>query len=100
MSIKANEVCELCERKLILTEHHLIPKEMHNKKWCQREFTVEERKERKAYVCHDCHDAIHKLISNKDLAKEFNTVDKLKRHDKLNTFIEWVSKSNNRKFKY
>lgn len=95
-----NKPCQLCERNLILTEHHLIPRETHNKKWCKKMFTLKDRKDRKAYVCHDCHDAIHKLISNKDLAKDFNTIGKLKKHDKLSNFVEWVKVSNNRKFKH
>lgn len=92
--------CELCKRDLELTEHHLIPKEMHNKKWCQRMFTSTERKERKANLCADCHAAIHMFISNKDLAKYYNTVDLLKENEKVAIFIKWVSKDNNRKFKF
>lgn len=92
--------CELCERELVLTEHHLIPREMHNKKWCQKMFSSEERKQRKALVCQDCHAAIHTFIENKELAKEYNTVDKLLRHDKLLSFVNWVKKSDTRKFKF
>lgn len=91
--------CELCERSLTLTEHHLIPREMHNKSWCKKKFTLEERKNNKINICHDCHDAIHRFVDNKTLAKEYNTLDKLKNHDKIIAFINWVSKSPNRKFK-
>ena len=94
------EQCELCKRKLKLTEHHLIPKEMHNKKWCKTLFTLEERVGNIAHVCHDCHAAIHHFISNKDLARLYNTIDKLKEQEDLMKFVNWVSKSENRKFKY
>lgn len=92
--------CQLCKRILNLTEHHLIPKEMHNKKWCKSIFTVEECNNNKIYVCHDCHAAIHMFISNKDLAKKYNNLDKLKEHEKLMNFVKWVSKNEQRKFKY
>lgn len=92
--------CELCKREVILTEHHLIPKEMHNKKWCNKMFTAQEKKERKANICHDCHAAIHEFISNKELAKTYNTVDELLQHEDVNNFVQWVSKDIKRKFKW
>ena len=91
--------CELCERKLTLTEHHLIPVEMHNKTWCKRKFTIEECHKNRINICHDCHMAVHKFISNKDLAKNYYTLEKLKTHEKLMNFVNWVSASNKRKFK-
>jgi hypothetical protein len=91
--------CELCKREVDLTEHHLIPREMHNKKWCKRMFESTERKHRKAYICHDCHSAVHKFIDNKELAKEFNTVGKLLQHQDVKKFVKWVSRKKQRKFK-
>jgi len=92
--------CELCKRDVELTEHHLIPREMHNKKWCQRKFSLEERKNNKASICHDCHGAIHKFLTNKELAQTYNTVDRLIEEPKVANFVRWVSKDIKRKFKY
>jgi hypothetical protein len=92
--------CELCKRNIELTEHHLVPREMHNKKWCRKMFSIEERKQRKAWICHDCHAAVHQFIDNKTLAKEFNTVKKLLEHQDVKNFVEWVSKKKQRKFKF
>lgn len=92
--------CELCKREIDLTEHHLIPREMHSKKWCQRMFDSVERKQRKAYICHDCHAAIHEFIDNKTLAKKFNTVQKLSENQDVRNFVKWVSKKKQRKFKF
>jgi hypothetical protein len=91
--------CELCKRKLKTTKHHLIPRETHNKKWCKKMFDSEERNNRKIDVCHDCHLAIHKFMTNKELAQEFNTTEKLLENNKLKNFVNWVSISDNRKFK-
>ena len=94
------EECEACGRKLTLTEHHLIPKEMHNKKWCRKLHTINEMNACTVMVCHDCHAAFHKFISNKDLAKNYYTLEELLEHPEVSNFIEWVSKNDNRKFKY
>lgn len=92
--------CELCERELELTKHHLIPKEVHNKKWCQRMFSKIDRHYRTALVCQDCHSAIHKFLTNKELAQHYNTVELLLSHQKIKKFVDWVSKDIKRKFKY
>lgn len=62
-------------------------------------FTTEERKGRKALLCHDCHDAIHEFIPNKELAMVYNTVEALQTHKTVQTFVRWVGKDNKRKFK-
>lgn len=92
--------CETCGRDLSLTKHHLVPKDMHNKKWCRKIFTIKEMNTKIAMVCQPCHSAFHKFISNKDMAKTYNSVEKLKEHPKVSKFIEWVSKNENRKFKH
>ena len=96
-----NEQCEACQRELELTEHHLIPKSMHNKKWCRKMFTIKEMNGSVAMVCQDCHSAIHKFHSNKDLAKKYYSIEKLlTESEKFKNFVEWVSQSDQRKFKH
>jgi len=92
--------CELCKRDVELTEHHLIPREMHNKKWCHKMFSLEERKNKKIDICHDCHAAIHFFISNKELGQIYHSIEKLTTHEDLMNFINWVSKDTRRKFKF
>lgn len=92
--------CELCKREVDLTEHHLIPREMHNKKWCRKMFDSTERQQRKAYICHDCHSAVHRFIDNKTLAKEYNTIEKLLENKDVKKFVKWVGKKHSRKFKH
>lgn len=85
--------CELCEREgMDLTFHHLIPKMMHSKKWCKRMFTSEERKTRGANLCMDCHPTVHKFITESDLARIYNTIEKLKTHPEIVKYIPWVVK--------
>lgn len=63
-------------------------------------FTLDEMKNNRIWVCHDCHSAFHHFITNKDLAKKFNTLEKLLQNQQVRNFVDWVSQSENRKFKH
>ncbi len=41
---------------------------------------------------HICHKEIHAAISEKDLARSFNTPEALRAHPRLAAFAEWVSR--------
>lgn len=84
--------CELCDRYTYLQSHHLIPREIHSKKWCIRLFSKEEMNRRRAMLCNMCHKAIHRFFSNQELGKEYNTIDKLKTNDKVVSFTTWCKK--------
>jgi hypothetical protein len=82
--------CELCERENVLTFHHLIPVSLHKNKWFKKNYTKEELNNG-IYICkEDCHKEIHKLISEKELGRSFNTLEKLKRHIKVKKYIKWI----------
>ncbi len=82
--------CELCERENVLTFHHLIPVSLHKNKWFKKNYTKEELN-KGIYICkEDCHKEIHKLISEKELGRSFNTLEKLKRHSKVKKYIKWL----------
>lgn len=84
--------CEMCEREMETTFHHLIPKKNHNKNWCKKMFTREEMKTRGIDVCKDCHSTIHRFIDHKTLARKYNTLELLMAHPDIANFVEWVSK--------
>ncbi|KAG3118837.1 hypothetical protein PI124_g2632 [Phytophthora idaei] len=54
-------LCEMCERPVNLTAHHVIPR---------------------------CHSKIHSVEDNKTLAREYNTLDKIMQHPEI---IAWVA---------
>lgn len=92
--------CEICERNLITTEHHLIPKKNHKNKWFVKNFDKDDMQNRKIDVCADCHPMIHKFIpSEKELGRHYNTLEKLMAHEKIYNFIEWIKKQNGRQSK-
>ena len=44
-------------------------------------------------VCRDCHRSIHDLIpSEKELGRDYNTVEALLAHAELGKFVAWVRK--------
>ncbi len=61
-----------------LNEHHLIPRMYGG---------IE-----KSVVHRVCHSKIHSVLSESELAFEFNTFAKLREHADLRRFIKWVRK--------
>jgi 5-methylcytosine-specific restriction endonuclease McrA len=82
--------CAICGREETLTRHHLIPRTRHHNKRNKREF---ERAVVRQIVgiCRPCHSQIHALLSEKELEREFNTVDKLKARPGVARFAGWVA---------
>lgn len=67
--------CEICERHMPLTRHHLIPRTMHprlRKRGYDRALLSQTSK-----ICRVCHTAVHRFYTEKQLAMEFNTIEKL-----------------------
>jgi hypothetical protein len=82
--------CELCEREHLLTFHHLIPKSQHKNKWFKKNFTKEQMNQGIDICKDDCHKQIHILISEKELGKNYNTVQKLLSHKEVKKYIKWL----------
>jgi hypothetical protein len=77
-------LCPLCLRPIPedvpQSQHHLIPRAKGGK----GSATV--------LLHHICHKEIHATLSESELARTFNTVDKLREHPRLATFMDWVAK--------
>ena len=41
-------------------------------------------------LCSSCHRHVHVTISNKELEREYNTLEALKVHPGISRFVEWV----------
>ena len=71
--------CWLCGRALGLRVewHHPIPKS---------------RKGRETVPVHRiCHRTIHKLFTNKELARDFHTAEKLAERPEMARFLDWIA---------
>lgn len=84
-------VCELCGRPVReLTRHHLIPRSRHKKKCARKVFDRREMEGRIALLCRPCHRNVHGVLENKDLEREYNTVEALAAHPDVERFTRWV----------
>lgn len=74
--------CLICGRLLIpgksINEHHLVPK------------TYKGTETITIHVV--CHTKIHSVFSEKELATQYNTAEKLRAHPEMEKFIAWVRK--------
>lgn len=70
--------CPICDRVLDDTadEHHLIPKTFKGKE--------------KINLHRICHDAIHTTFTERELAKYYHTVERVRAHPNIIKFVQWV----------
>ncbi len=84
--------CELCRREGVsVTRHHLIPRAVHRRPRTARSFPQEELNTRIAMLCRACHKFIHTVLSEKELAAEYSTLEKLRAHPEIHKFLQWVA---------
>lgn len=75
--------CPLCQRpNYHPIDHHMVPR-------CRGGKATET-------VCRDCHRAIHATFSNKELEREYNTVDALLAHKGFAKMVRFISKQDGR----
>lgn len=74
-----NHICELCNRTVSsITKHHLIPLEKGGKKF------------ETLSLCKTCHNQIHALFTNRELAVYYHTLESLKRDQKIIKFLRFI----------
>ena len=82
--------CAICDRDEVLTKHHLIPRTRHANKKNQRDFdriTVRQT----VGICRPCHSQIHRLLTEKQLEREWRSIEKLRTHPEVRKFAEWIA---------
>ena len=75
--------CELCQRQITTTRHHLVPRSRKHK---------DDGFGPVADLCKDCHRKVHATWDEKTLAREYNTVEILKAAPELQTYFKWIRK--------
>lgn len=89
---KVADRCELCGREEVLECHHLIPRSRHRKARTKRIFSRQEMRSRIIWVCSACHEQIHRLLTNQELAEHYHSLEVLREHPRVAKFIAWISK--------
>jgi 5-methylcytosine-specific restriction endonuclease McrA len=81
--------CELCERTMPLTVHHLIPKSEHARIIARHTHTKAWllSKDNFAYICRPCHSAIHRIMDNSALSEHGQTIEALCEHEEV---LKWI----------
>jgi 5-methylcytosine-specific restriction endonuclease McrA len=82
--------CALCGREERLTRHHLIPRTRHHNRRNKREFDRVAVKETVG-LCRPCHSQVHALLSEKELEREWNTIEKIRAHPEVEKFVAWIA---------
>lgn len=79
-----SETCPICSREMIegknIDEHHLIPK-------CKKG-----RYGDKIKIHRICHEKIHSLLEEKELATYYNTPAKILEHPEMVKFVRWLER--------
>ena len=89
----AARIRALCARSgLALTRHHLIPRMRHGHKRTRRMFAREELHARILWLCNPCHNHVHTLFSEKELADHYHSREALLAHEDMRRFAEWIGK--------
>lgn len=79
--LSSSDHCPICRHEYAraeLTKHHLVPKSRRGKE------TV--------LICRNCHRQIHALYTEKELEREFGTLEELLAAEKLQPWIAWARK--------
>ena len=90
-NLKKPQNCELCQRKVHLTFHHLIPRKMHRRSYFRKHYGKNDLNSG-IWVCRQCHRGIHKLYDEMTLAKNLNSLDALKDDSQIQNHVQWVAK--------
>jgi len=81
-------ICPICNREYggEMQDHHLKPKTFRSR-------TTEVHDRDNLVTIHKiCHQKIHATLTETELYKYYNTVDRLLEHEQIQKFVKWVSK--------
>lgn len=84
------DTCALCGREERLTRHHLIPRTRHHNKRNKKTFSRQEVT-RVVGLCRPCHKQVHALFTEKELERDWNSIEKLKSHPEVAAFVAWIA---------
>ncbi|KAI0067432.1 hypothetical protein BV25DRAFT_1867886 [Artomyces pyxidatus] len=83
--------CELCERDVPLTYHHLIPRSTHAKV-LKRKWHPESMINSVAWLCRPCHTAVHRFARTDELARNYYTMQLLLERDEIQRWKSYAAK--------
>lgn len=86
----ANGLCSLCHVNYATSYHHLIPKAVARRQTIKIVMLEQEIEQNLIPTCRPCHMFIHKAFTHRELALEYNTLEKLKAHPLVEQFVQFI----------
>lgn len=83
--------CALCHRQMLLTWHHLYPRDVH-KKFLKRGMMTQSDCIRGINVCRQCHNTIHRSFDNETLAERLHSLDSLMEQEFIQKWVAYARK--------
>ncbi|KAF5378182.1 hypothetical protein D9615_007554 [Tricholomella constricta] len=83
--------CEICEREVPLTYHHLIPRSTHAKV-LKKKWHPESMLNSVAWLCRPCHTTVHHVATNEELARDYYTVESLLQREDITKWRNYAAK--------
>lgn len=85
--------CAICRREgQELTKHHLVPKSQIKRISRRRKVSPSELRNDIVWACRDCHGHIHSVLSEKELADSYYTLELLVQQEDVKKFADWAAK--------
>jgi hypothetical protein len=88
--------CLICERSgLRLTRHHVYPREVHHqllKKWKTTKAHADVDLNETIIICRMCHNAVHRLFTNQQLAASYHSLDALLTDERFVKYAKWAAR--------
>lgn len=92
--------CQMCQRSMPLTFHHLFPKKIHKR---IQERTYKGHSESKGIpkdelrtcgimICRPCHSALHRTFDHEHLAKHLNSLGAILADERMQSWISYAAK--------
>ena len=86
--------CELCERRMPLTRHHLIPRSQHAA--LRARGVTQAHLARTLACCRQCHNAVHAAADEATLGASYDSREALLSHPAIARFVAWAAKQRGR----
>ena len=86
--------CELCERRMPLTRHHLIPRSQHAA--LRARGASQAHLARTLACCRQCHNAVHAAADEATLGASYDSREALLSHPAVARFVAWAAKQRGR----
>ncbi len=89
------EVCAICRHEgVMLTRHHLVPRALHRKKRFQKNHDRKELQSNVLMICRSCHSQLHAVMTEKEMADRYNTLEAILAHPEIIKYAAWAQKRN------